>query len=314
MAEGVSRTLSVAGAKGRAVVAGVLFMLCAGLASSVLHIGVRLLGPELPVFVIVVVRAIVTSLTALPFVLRSADVAWRTRRPGLQLLRGFVAAGSICSWYYALTTMPLATANVLSFTTAIFVTIGAAVVFGEPVGIRRWTAVVVGLAGTVIVLKPGVEVVSWGAIAALASSMLWGTAMLLAKELSKSDSSLTIAFYQPLLTLPFVIVGAIPVWVTPSASALVILIGMGVLAFAANYSYIQALRLADASIVMPADYMRLVWATLWGYLVFSEIPDVTVGVGAALIAGSTFFITIRERQIANAAQGSDSSPQRDKET
>lgn len=274
-------------------------MLLAGLCSSLLHIGVRYVSPTVPPTEIVFIRSTITILLTLPIVLGSADLAWRTTRPALQVLRGVIGVISMTLWYYALANMPLAEAGTLSFTTGLFVTLGAALCFGEAVGIRRWSAVIVGFVGALVVLRPGSGMVlSWPAIAAVVSSALWATSLLMAKELARYDTTLTISFYQPLLIAPFALLLALPVWVWPDAQAWAILVGMGAIAGVGNYCYILALRMADASLVMPADYVRLVWMAGWGFLFFAEVPLLTTWIGAALIIGATFFITVRESQLA----------------
>jgi drug/metabolite transporter (DMT)-like permease len=282
----------------RRIITAILVMLLAGLCSSLLHIGVRYVSPHIPAPEIVFIRSTITIFFTLPIVLRSADLAWRTSRPGLQIFRGFVGVCSMTMWYYALGQLPLADAGALSFTTGLFVTLGAALLFKEQVGVRRWSAVAIGFIGALIVFRPGAGMFTWPAVAAVVSSALWAGSLLLAKELAKSDSTLTISFYQPLLIAPFAAVVAIPMWVWPEPYVWAILAGMGGVAAIGNYCYIYALRLADASIVMPADYVRLVWMAGWGFLFFSEIPLLTTWVGALLIVGATLFITVRESRLA----------------
>ena len=282
----------------RRIIRAIGVMLIAGLASSLLHIGVRHISPAVPAVEIVFIRSTITIFFTLPVVLGSSVIAWRTRRPGLQVLRGLIGVFSMTMWYYALGEMPLADAGALSFTTGLFVTLGAALWFKENVGVRRWSAVAVGFLGALIVLRPGPGMFTWPAVAAVVSSALWAASLLMAKQLARYDSTLTISFYQPLLIAPFAAVAALPVWVWPDARVWTILVAMGAVAAVGNYCYIYALRLADASVVMPADYVRLVWMAGWGYLFFSEIPLLTTWFGALLIIGATFFITVRESRLA----------------
>lgn len=285
----------------RVVIAAILLMLLAGMMSSLLHVGVRVVSPEVPTIQIVLLRSVFTILVTFPLLFRKGKLAWRSNRLDLQAMRGIVGVCSMTAWYYALSVLPLADAGALSFTTAIFVSLGAGLYFGESVGIRRWSAVAVGLIGTAIVLKPGAGVLSWGAVAALGSSILWAVSLLMAKNLAKYDSSLTITFYQPLMIAPFALLGTLPVWVWPSAETWFILFGMGLVAGVGNYAYVHALRIADASLSMPADYVRLLWMVGWGYLLFAEIPAISTWVGAALIIASTAFITWRESRLASKA-------------
>ncbi len=287
------------GSAGRnTVVVAVLLMLCAGFNSSLLHLGVRYVSPELPSIEIVFLRGLFTLLMTAPFVFRPGKISWRTNNLPLQIARGVIGVASMWSWYYALANMPLADAGVLSFTTPIFITIGAALYFREKVGPVRASAVVIGLAGAAVVLRPGIETVSIAAIAAVGSSILWAISLLIAKDLARYDSSITISFYQPLMTTPIAGLATIPVWIMPSGDAWLALVGMGVVAALGNFCYIQALRMTDASTLMPADYVRLLWMVIWGFIFFSEIPGWSTWFGAALIVGSTLFVTWRESRTA----------------
>ena len=282
------------------VVAAVVMMLIAGVMSSLLHLGVRYVSPHIPTIEIVFLRSVFTILVTLPIVFRPGQVSWRTNNLRLQMARGLVGVCSMTAWYYALGQMPLADAGALSFTTAIFVTIGAAVWFRERVGLVRWSAVIVGLIGALIVLKPGSDVMSWAAITAAVSSALWAVSLLMSKALAKYDSVTTITFYQPLMILPVALVATIPVWTMPSMEVWLCLFAMGCAAAIGNYGYIKAIRIADVSISMPVDYLRLLWMSSWGYWLFGEIPGLSTWVGAALIIAAAFFITIREQHLASA--------------
>ena len=287
------------GSAGRnTVVAAVLLMLFAGFNSSLLHLGVRYVGAHLPSIEVVFLRSVFTLLMTAPFVFRPGHMAWRTNNLPLQVVRGALGVASMWTWYYALANMPLADAGVLSFTTPIFITIGAALYFRETVGVRRASAVVIGLIGATVVLKPGFEAISLAAIAAVGSSILWAMSLLIAKDLTRFDSPITISFYQPLMIAPIAGLATIPVWVMPSTEAWSALIGMGIVAAIGNYCYVQALKMTEASILMPADYVRLLWMVAWGFIFFSEIPGWSTWLGAALIVGSTLFVTWREARIA----------------
>jgi drug/metabolite transporter (DMT)-like permease len=279
-------------------------MLFAGFNSSLLHLGVRFVGAELPSIEVVFLRAVFTLLMTAPFVFRPGKVAWRTNNLWLQVVRGAIGVASMWTWYYALANMPLADAGVLSFTTPIFITIGAALYFRETVGFVRSSAVVLGLIGAAVVLKPGFETISLAAVAAVGSSILWALSLLIAKGLTRFDSPITISFYQPLMIAPIAGLAVIPVWVMPSGQAWLALVGMGAVAAVGNFCYVQALKMVDASTLMPADYVRLLWMVSWGYIFFSEIPGWSTWLGAALIVGSTLFVTWREARLASRLRSS----------
>jgi drug/metabolite transporter (DMT)-like permease len=283
------------------VVKGIGLMIFAGICSSLLHIGVRYVAPHLPSIEIVALRSCFTLLVMMAAMAATTGIsgaAWHTRRLDLHVARGVVGVASMWTWYYALGRLPLADAGALSFTTGLFVTVGAALWFREKVGWRRISAVLVGFIGAIIVTRPGAGIITLAAIWAVVSSALWGLSLLMAKSLSKYDQSITISFYQPLITAPIAVLLAVPTWVAPSWPVLGVLFAMGIVAAAGNYCYVHALRIADASLVMPADYVRLIWMAGWGFLFFAEVPLVTTWIGAALIVGSTAFITLREQKLA----------------
>ncbi|MGD9827692.1 MAG: DMT family transporter [Hyphomicrobiaceae bacterium] len=284
----------------RDVLVGIGYMFLAGIASSLMHIGVRTVSPHLPTAQITFLRAFFSLVFMLPFILAQGRIGWRSKRPGLHLARGLVSVVSIMAWYYALSVIPLADAAALSFTTAIFVTMGAALIFGERVGIRRWSAVAIGLVGTIVILRPGAGLISWGAMAALFGNVLWAASLLMVKELAKHDPPITISFLQPMLVAPLAGIAAAPVWVWPETATWLILVAMGFFGAIANFSYVNAMRKADASITMPVDFIRLVWMAGWGYVFFNEVPVSATWAGAALIIGSALYITWRESQLARA--------------
>ncbi len=273
----------------------IILMVASGFFGSFMQVGLRYVA-HLPTIEIVFLRAFFSILCTVPFVLRAGQErsAWRTNALGLQMCRGLLSVVALTFWYYALVHMPFAEAAALGLTTAIFLVIGAAIVFREVVGPVRWAATVVGLIGAMIIMRPGAAPLNWVAVGVLASSLLWAISMLLAKHIAKYDSTLTTTFYQPLMTAPLAFLAAIPVWVWPDATTWIILMAMGGLAGLANSCMIHALRIADASLSAPAEYVRLVWMALWGYLIFAEVPIWTTWLGAFFIVAATAGMTWHE--------------------
>ncbi len=286
------------GLDARSVRDGLLLMLLAGLCSSILHIAVRYLAPHLPAIQIVGLRSTFTMLVTLPVIWMMLGLDARTSRFDLHLMRGVVGVASMWSWYYALGQLPLADAGALSFTTGLFVTLGAAIVFREKVGWRRITALLVGFLGAVVILRPGQGVLTWPAIWAVLSSALWGVSLLFAKHLARYDKSITISFYQASLTAVMAMLLSLPGWTWPETWAWGLLMLMGVAAALGNFCYVQALRIAEASVIMPADYVRLIWMAGWGFLFLAEVPPITTWIGAAMIIGATAYIAVREARLA----------------
>jgi drug/metabolite transporter (DMT)-like permease len=274
-------------------------ILCMGLAavmSSALHVGVRTLADTgMPSAQIVFLRTLITIFLTAPFVFRPGKMAWRTDVPHLHILRGAIGTVSMWLWYHALSSMPLADAATLGQTTAFFLVLGAAFYFREQVGVVRWTALGLGLVGAFVVLRPGRDTFQWAAVAALASSLLWATSLLMSKALSRRDSVITITFYQPLTIAPWALLFAWPTWAATSNESLILLTAMSVAAGISNYCMVKALSLADASITAPIDYTKLLWTTLAGFFLFGEVPGLTTWLGAALIVAGSLLIVWHER-------------------
>lgn len=279
-----------------------LAIVCMGIAafmSSLLHIGVRAAADAgMPSAQIVFLRTLFTIFITAPFVFRPGRMSWRTTVPHLHIVRGAIGTVSMWLWYFALSSMPLADAAMLGQTTAFFLVLGAAFFFRERVGVVRWMALALGLIGALIVLRPGpggLGTFQYAAGAAIASSVLWATSLLMSKALSRRDSVLTITFYQPITIAPWALLFAWPSLVTPSGEVLLILAAMSVAAAISNYCMVMALSLADASITAPIDYTKVLWSTVAGVVLFGEVPGVATFAGGALIIAASLLIVWLER-------------------
>ena len=274
-----------------------LVMLAATLIMVVMHTLVRHLSREMPVSEVVFFRNLFGLVAVVPLVLREGPRRLLTQRPGLHLTRSLIGISAMWLWFYSLSVVPVAEATALSFTSVIFGSIAAAVFLGERMRLPRWSAVIVGFLGAMVILRPGFQEVSLGMLTVIASSVFWALALILVKHLSRWDSVVTIvALNQFLLTL----LSAVPawlVWQTPTPTQLGLALAMGVCATAGHICMTSAFKWGDASAVFPVDFARLIWAAALGYLVFGEAPDGWTWVGGAIIFASTAYITYREAQL-----------------
>lgn len=259
-----------------------------------MHALVRQVSADLHPFEIAFFRSVFGLLTLLPLVFRYGPGAFVSAQPRLQLLRGAVSGTSLMCWFYGLSIVPLAEATALSFTNAIFASLGAVLFLRERMGIRRWSAVVVGLIGALVILRPGEAAISVGALIVLIAAACWGGGTVIIKRLSRTDSAVTIALW---VATMMIVVSAIPawlVWIWPTPGQLVWLLLIGALASIGTLAYTQALKLAEATLIIPTDYTRMVWASAIGFFAFGEIPDSWTWAGGFLIIGSTVYIALRE--------------------
>lgn len=270
---------------------------------------VRQLGDVAPVGQMVFFRS---AFAILPVVLVYAvrgelATAVRTSRPLGQLGRGLLSVGGMFTNFSALTRLPLADATAISFASPLITVALAAIILKERVRIYRWSAVVIGFAGVIVMLIPHLDIGRYaviGGAAAAAGSMFAvisafcnaGT-VIQTRRLTQSETTSSIVFYFSLvcaiagaLTLPFA-------WHSPTPRELIALIALGVLGGFAHILLTESYRYGTASLVAPFDYTSMLWAVLLGYWLFGELPDTLVYVGASIVAAAGLFVIWRERQL-----------------
>src|SRR5262249_14442278 len=153
----------------------------------------------------------------------------------------------------------------LSFTAPLFTTMGAALVLGEPVRIRRWSATLLGFAGVLVILRPGAVPLNLGMLLMIASAALNAVTTLIVKRLSGTESPNAIVTYMVLLMTPMSLLPALFVWQMPPVSTWFFLVGMGLAGTLGHLCYVRALRLAEATAILPYDYGRMIFSALIGY-------------------------------------------------
>jgi drug/metabolite transporter (DMT)-like permease len=201
-------------------------------------------------------------------------------------------------FFTAVATIPLNQAAALSFTTPLFATMGAALILGEIVRIRRWTAVGVGFLGVVAVLRPGSDMLTPDALLVLAAAVIFAAVMLIVKRLTETEDVVTIVFYQSLLCTGLSLGPALLVWRMPSLPLLGVLAILGGLGTIGWLAWARACKLADTSAIAPLEFAKLPFTAILAYLMFAEIPDQWTWIGAATIFGATAYITHRETKLA----------------
>jgi drug/metabolite transporter (DMT)-like permease len=247
--------------------------------------------------------------------------AVRTSRPLGQLGRGLLSVFGMFTNFSALTRLPLADATAISFASPLITVVLAAVVLKERVRIYRWSAVLVGFAGVIVMLIPHFNVGHYaaagaaataavGSMFAMTSAVCNAGTVIQTRRLTQSETTPSIVFYFSIvcaiagaLTLPFA-------WHTPTASELVALISLGVLGGVAHIFLTESYRFATASVVAPFDYTSMLWALMLGYWLFGELPSALVYVGGAIVAGAGLFVIWRERALGLKRAPEEEGPRR----
>ena len=246
---------------------------------------------------VLLIRSIAAMVLLAPFICRDAASFSAAPRWGLQLLRAVLATVEVACFYWAVAYLPLADVMAYYLAGPIFVTAIAGTMLGEPVGWRRWSAVVAGFVGVIVCLRPGVAAFTWPALIALIGSFTFSLSMIATRFL-RGTSATVLVTTQTVAALAFGIVVAPIGWVTPTPGDFALLALLGMVAMVAHVCVNQSLVLAPASTVVPYQYTTIVWAVLFGYLVFGDVPDAYMIAGAAIIIAAGLFIFLREKQLA----------------
>lgn len=276
---------------------GILWMLVCGLSMSAMHASIRLVSEGLHPFEIAFFRLIFGVIPLLPWFIKLGWAPLRTKRLGLMVTRGALNILCMLAFFMALSITPLAEVTALVFTAPIFATALAVFVFGERVGLLRWSAIAFGFLGAMVVVRPGFETISLGPALALFAAILWGVCLVIIKSLGKTESSLTITAYMSLVMAPLSLLPALWVWQWPTGEQYLWLILIGITGGIGQLAMAEALRVGETHVVLPVDFTRLIWISAIAYLAFSEIPGVYTWLGGAMIFAATAFITWRERRL-----------------
>ena len=255
---------------------------------------IKLAGSRLPVTQILFVRQIGMVIMLLPVLVTHFPDVVRTQRIDLQLARVLFALIAMLCGFTAIIHMPLAEATALGFAKSFFVTIFAVIVLKETVGVYRWSAVAIGFMGVLIMLRPGTESFSVYGLMAVIGAASAGFVMVIIRLLSRSDSPNTILMFQAVGVAIVMIVPAILNWVPPTPREWAILAAIGFVSFFAQKANIYAFKFGEASMLASLDYVRLIYATLFGWLLFSQLPGVATWVGAGIIVLASIYTVHRE--------------------
>ena len=223
---------------------------------------------------------------------------FRTKQPLMQVFRGCLSVGNWGFYFTAFAALPLATATVLNFTSVLYVTALAGPVLKEKVAWQRWAAALVGFAGVLAIVRPGALPLGWPFAYAMVAAFISAVIMLTTKHLAKSERTQTIMAWIGVVALTAALPFGLPHLAWTGWADAGLMLALMLVGPCAMHLWISALRLADASVVAPIAYVRLVFAAGFGMVLFGEVPDAWLGLGATLIIGSALYLTRREAAMA----------------
>ncbi|MBR9843861.1 MAG: DMT family transporter [Rhodobacteraceae bacterium] len=240
-------------------------------------------------------RQVIVLLSSLPDIARSFPNSLKTTHPALHAARLIGAFVALSCSIWAVAILPLTTATTLAFAQVFFVALLAHLFLGETMGRHRLGAVIVGFAGVIVVMRPGVEgLVDLKTLIPILGALGAGVAVTSVRRLSQTETTATLLAYQSLFVGGLAGIPMLWLWATPDLFGWLLLIAMGLLATLGQWVGVRALRLGEASVIGNMEYTKLVHAALLGWLVFREVPDAYTLLGAGLIMASSAYIFRRE--------------------
>jgi drug/metabolite transporter (DMT)-like permease len=255
----------------------------------------KYLSLSLPAIEIAWIRFLVFAIILLPAMLTTAPNVFRSTRPGLQIWRGAALLSSSVFFITALRFLPIAEASATSFVAPIFVTALSIGLLGEKVGVRRWLATIVGLSGVMVIVRPGSGAFQAATLLPIISAFGWACTLIMTRMISGRDRAITTMAYAAVVGF-CILTALVPFsWLTPSWRDVVLGVGVGLASTTGQWIVVLAFRYADASVLAPFSYCQLIWATMFGYLIFGEVPDLWTLIGAAIIIASGLYTAHRER-------------------
>ena len=275
------------------------WMLLIGTLVTLTLVFARQVSDQIHVFEIVFFRSLFGLLFMMPWIMRRGLDAMRIeKRYGLITLRSALAFFGSAAFFFAATLMPLADVTSIIFIRPIIATIAAIVFLHEVVRLRRWTAIIVGMIGALIIVRPGFAEVNIGVAFALITvcTLTWNTINL--KILTRDETSDALAIWHMILMLPLGAIACLFVWTTPTLEHLFWMFLIGICEMTSQRCMSRSYKAADTTVIMAFTFLRLPVAALLGFALFSEVPEIWVWLGAALIAVSALYIAHRESVLA----------------
>ena len=280
------------------VLQGMLWMIASTASFSAMIIAVRFLSETIPPFEQVLLRSVIGLAITVPTVIGVASQALKTFRPnrlgGLYAMRAFCTFTGVSAWFFAIAAMPLAEAVALHFTLPVFGLILSALILREHVTHHRWVTVGIGFLGVLIILRPGIAIFDYMALAVFLSAIGYAGGDICTKMLSRTEPLRLIVLNLNIWLIVFAAIPSAMDWCTPTLADLPMILVMGVTAWAAHMCLAQAMKCADASIVIPMEFIRLPITAFSAYFFFAEVPGIWAMVGAAVIFFGTWRHAMKE--------------------
>ena len=265
--------------------------------SAAMSVLIKLAQQNTNVFTAAFLRFFFGVMVLSPIFIKTKLNVFKTSHLKVHFLRVLINYPSMLLFFYGINFVTIEKANSLTFIVPFIATILAVIFLKEKIYVYRIFALVLGFIGMLIIIRPGMIEVSYGVYMILISSFLWAVMIIITKILSKDESAITILSYQYLLMFVISFVFALFNWQTPTQETVFYLFLAGLSGTIFHLTLYQAYKLVDVSLVQPYSFLVLVFASILGYFVFDEVPDIYTWIGTSIIFVGIIIISIREMQI-----------------
>ena len=273
----------------------IILMIISGFSFVVMHSAAKFLSDQIHIFEITFLRCALVTFVLAPMIFKEGKSSLITKQPKFQIYRIITNSIAMLCFFYGLTLTTLAEVTALNLTVPIFTTLLAFLFLNEKLKKHRLSALFIGFLGAIIVLRPDISI-NVGGILILISALIWSVSLIFIKKLTETDSPVTISLYAGVGMVPATFVAAYPYLIMPNLYQFLIILFIAVTGTIAQTLLNSAFKRGQLAILLPFDYLKLIWSVLIGYTIFVESTTISLWIGGTLIVGASSYIAWRERK------------------
>ena len=272
----------------------IILMIISGFSFVVMHSAAKFLSDQIHIFEITFLRCALVAVVLAPMIFKEGKSSLITKQPIFQIYRIITNSIAMLCFFYGLTLTTLAEVTALNLTVPIFTTLLAFLFLNEKLKKHRLSALFIGFLGAIIVLRPDIYI-NIGGVLILISALIWSVSLIFIKKLTETDSPVTISLYAGVGMIPATFVAAYPYLTMPNLYQFLIILFIAVTGTIAQTLLNSAFKRGQLAILLPFDYLKLIWSVLIGYTIFVESTTISLWIGGTLIVGASSYIAWRER-------------------
>jgi drug/metabolite transporter (DMT)-like permease len=272
----------------------IILMIISGFSFIVMHSAAKFLSDQIHIFEITFLRCALVAVVLAPMIFKEGKSSLITKQPKFQIYRIITNSIAMLCFFYGLTLTTLAEVTALNLTVPIFTTLLAFLFLNEKLKKHRLSALFIGFLGAIIVLRPDISI-NIGGVLILISALIWSVSLIFIKKLTETDSPVTISLYAGVGMIPATFVAAYPYLTMPNLYQFLIILFIAVTGTIAQTLLNSAFKRGQLAILLPFDYLKLIWSVLIGYTIFVESTTISLWIGGTLIVGASSYIAWRER-------------------